>query len=824
TVSSTGRNLLEVISAVDSFSTSSAPDNQAPKFLSGPDATSVEVTSATIEWTTDELSTSFVELSQTSLPAPAGAVFTDLTPFWVDADASGTIEHKVVMTGLSPNSRIRFRISATDISPLRNSIFSRYILFETAGTSDTIIPVLVSGPTVDVTDQGATIEWVTDEASDSFVLYRPSGSTDRFLRKGNAEKVFIHTITISNLVLGTAYEFEIVSIDKARNMFTWPTQIAAAKTIDEFAELRKGLQPPGGGGTYTTNQNPDTQLPIIIEGPKIISKTSDAITVFWKTDERGDSFVDFGLDQNYGQIKGASADVTSHLITLTNLTPGTLYNFRVNTTDPSSNGPTRSGNAAVTTNSEADVTPPKITLGPTVGGITNDQATITWETDELADTRVEFGLTSDLGTTRISTEDVTVHSITLTNLTSATEYHFKASSIDFSDNGPTSSANIVFTTLAAPDVTPPVISNITASAISDVSATITYRTDELGDTFVNFGLDASYGSTVGNATDVTEHTFTLTNLTANTQYHYQVGSIDKSGNETLDAIDRTFTTAAQPDTDPPAVPTGLAAESGSGKVFLSWNRNTEDDLAGYNIYRNSNLIATSVTDTFYFDNGLTNGDSLNYTISASDQQPNESSQTSGVGVTPDAANSPSVPSPFFPSDGQTINNGEINLQVDNATKPAVRTAALTYEFVIAEEVDFFNQVGLGTNVTEGSGTTIWTSNLTLADGVTYYWKARAFDGFFYSDWSPARSLVASASAPTSVTLVGFWAEENGGTVRLFWETSREIQNAGFNIYRSAKEFEDYEKLNEEMKSQKGTGIMLSTENQNLKRQKPKQMV
>ena len=41
----------------------------------------------------------------------------------------------------------------------------------------------------------------------------------------------------------------------------------------------------------------------------------------------------------------------------------------------------------------------------------------------------------------------------------------------------------------------------------------------------------------------------------------------------------------QPDTTPPATPTGLAATPGSGSVALSWTANNEADLAGYNVYR-----------------------------------------------------------------------------------------------------------------------------------------------------------------------------------------------------------------------------------------------
>src|SRR5579872_390008 len=39
------------------------------------------------------------------------------------------------------------------------------------------------------------------------------------------------------------------------------------------------------------------------------------------------------------------------------------------------------------------------------------------------------------------------------------------------------------------------------------------------------------------------------------------------------------------DTFPPAVPAGLTAVAGVNSIELVWERNTEDDFAGYQVYR-----------------------------------------------------------------------------------------------------------------------------------------------------------------------------------------------------------------------------------------------
>jgi beta-lactamase superfamily II metal-dependent hydrolase len=97
----------------------------------------------------------------------------------------------------------------------------------------------------------------------------------------------------------------------------------------------------------------------------------------------------------------------------------------------------------------------------------------------------------------------------------------------------------------APDITPPVISAVNASSITSASAVITWTTDELSNSVVDYGLTTAYGSTVTNTAMVTSHSISLSGLTASTLYHYRVKSTDASNN-TATSTDYTFTTLAPP--------------------------------------------------------------------------------------------------------------------------------------------------------------------------------------------------------------------------------------------------------------------------------------
>ena len=77
----------------------------------------------------------------------------------------------------------------------------------------------------------------------------------------------------------------------------------------------------------------------------------------------------------------------------------------------------------------ADVTPPDIT-NVEISTVDESSVTITWETDEDADSLINYGLQEDYGIVRVPTTDKTEHSITLDGLDPGRTYHFRVVSSD----------------------------------------------------------------------------------------------------------------------------------------------------------------------------------------------------------------------------------------------------------------------------------------------------------------------------------------------------------------------------------------------------------
>lgn len=113
------------------------------------------------------------------------------------------------------------------------------------------------------------------------------------------------------------------------------------------------------------------------------------------------------------------------------------------------------------------------------------------------------------------------------------------------------------------------------------------------------------------------------------RYQYTVLGLN---GETQRSLPSATSDIAPIDTFAPAVPTGLTALAGTTSIDLSWARNTEDDLAGYNIFRATDdgafeRIAANIGLPAYTDPRVEAGKRYRYTVTAIDMTGNESARS-----------------------------------------------------------------------------------------------------------------------------------------------------------------------------------------------------
>jgi len=266
---------------------------------------------------------------------------------------------------------------------------------------------------------------------------------------------------------------------------------------------------------------------------------------------------------------------------------------------------------AVTTSTPISVT---VAVEPAISAVaasnvTVNGANITWATDEPATSQVDYGTATSYGSsTTLDTSLVTSHAQALAGLQSNTTYHYRVRSTDAANNTTTSGDN-TFTTLSAPDTTPPTTpANVTLQALSTTQASVSWQasTDNVG--VANYTVYRG-GALVGT---VTGTSFNDSGLTPGQTYTYTVVANDAAGNASP-ASNPVNITMPLPDTQPPTVsvtaPTSGATVSGT----LQTTANASDNIAVASVQfklDGANLgsaVTTTPYQTSWNTTGATNG-------------------------------------------------------------------------------------------------------------------------------------------------------------------------------------------------------------------------
>ena len=458
---------------------------------------------------------------------------------------------------------------------------------------DTTPPTISNIKVIAITDISAIVTWSTDSPADGTVDY---GTTTAYpSQQKDATMDTTHGITLTGLTPTTTYHFRVASTDEVGN----------GPTVS-------------GDNTFTTTATPD-RTPPIITNLRVDGITDVYALVLWETNEPADSYVHYGITPDCPLIAGANEDVRDHSISLTGLLPDTNYYVIVQSTDPSGNGPVNA-TTQFRTGKTPDTTPPVIT-NVQVGQLSDKIAVITWSTDEIANSVVEYGETGSYGKVVTDAGFVKDHIMTLSGLSPATKYFFIVRSTDPSGNGPTTSAQYYFQTAIMPDTTPPAITNVRASGITNTMAIISWSTDELADSSVQYGTSTAYGQKADDITFGMAHELTLVGLKPATTYHFKVLSKDMAGN-TASSTDVTFTTLTVEDKEPPIITDVNVQGISTDVAVVVWKTNevadSSVDFGTSTIYGMTARDDRFITDHSVVLKGLTANTTYHFHVKSTD--------------------------------------------------------------------------------------------------------------------------------------------------------------------------------------------------------------
>ncbi len=429
-----------------------------------------------------------------------------------------------VSQGTTYYYRIKTHTNVPDVSTASN------VVSKSPAAPDTTPPVISGVTDAVVSDTQVAITWATDENSTSQVDYGTSVSYGSTATDSVVTSTKRHAIKLSGLLPSTTYHYKVTSADSANN--------SASSNDVTFS-------------TTGTPNTPDTTPPLVFN-VVVGTPATTTVALTWVTDEAGSSFVEYStnasaITQGTAGAQGIDNSVTSHAVTISGLTVGTTYSYRVKTRDSSGNAGTGSigtFTTATSSSSQSSDTISAISLNNAeVTGNLTGKVTISWLTERASDSRVNYGITEAYGSSSNKDESVKSHSITLSGLQPDTLYHYTVVSKD-SDGIITTSEDRTFKTGFSSANS---ISNVVVNDPTLTTAEITWRSP-LGSTQVLYGTNPE--NLTERTTEITDpdtnHTVRLTGLTQNTKYIFQVKTRTAESQEVLISLPLSFETAAIP--------------------------------------------------------------------------------------------------------------------------------------------------------------------------------------------------------------------------------------------------------------------------------------
>lgn len=248
------------------------------------------------------------------------------------------------------------------------------------------------------------------------------------------------------------------------------------------------------------------------------------------------------------------------------------------------------------------------------------------------------------------------------------------------------------------------------------------------------------------------------------------------------------------DTTPPGSPTALNGTGGSGLVDLTWNANTETDLAGYNVYRSETsgsgyvkINGSLATSSTYTDNSVTEAITYYYVVTAVDTSSNESGNSNETSAIPDIT--PPAPTAAwineFHYDNNSTDTGEFAEIAGTAGLDLSGWSLVGYNGNGGTSYKTVNLSGVVPNQQNGFGTLSFSfssmqngspDGLALVDNLGGVVQFLSYEGTLVAVDGPANGLtsVDVGVSETSSTPVGHSLQLSGtgqGPSDFTWQTA-----------------------------------------------------
>jgi chitodextrinase len=490
----------------------------------------------------------------------------------------------------------------------------------------------------------------------------------------------------------------------------------------------------GCSGLVTANNtNPPPAL--TISGVQAATPTTTGFQVSWSTSLAANSTVDYGTTASYGSSTATNSSmVTSHQVAVAGLSAGTLYHFRVKSTDAAN------ANAAspdMTFATAGDTTPPTVaitapTANATISGVTTVSANAA---DNVGVTSVQFKV-DNANTGAAITAAPYNYSLNTSTLSNG-NHIVTAVASDAAGNTATSAGVAVKVSNTSTDTTPPTVSLTAPANGATVSGPVTISAnaaDNVAVASVQFKLD---GANLGAADTTAPYSLAWDSTKASNGAHtLSATATDTSGNTASSANVSVTVSNSSTDTTPPTVSITAPANGAtvSGTVSVTANASDNVGVASVQFQLDSaNLGVVNITSPYSVSWNTTTATNASHTLRAIAKDAAGNSTTSTV-VTVTVNNAADTTPPSVPAglSATAISSSQINLSWTASTDNVGVTG--------------YNIFRAGVKIATAPSTVYQDAGLAASTSYTY--SVSAFDA---AGNTSAQSAGASATTQTATS-------------------------------------------------------------------------
>ncbi|MEZ7892491.1 MAG: carboxypeptidase-like regulatory domain-containing protein [Candidatus Wallbacteria bacterium] len=355
--------------------------------------------------------------------------------------------------------------------------------------------------------------------------------------------------------------------DLTAGSFTIEVSKANFETASKNVEVSSGYS--------VTNINFSLKGTFTITAPEYVTEVSK-VTIKFATSVPSTCLIDYGINTSYGSTVTTTSLITTQEIVLNNLSPKTIYHFKITATDQYLNRVTSTDyNFETLDPNSVSNKPPSISSNYTYRK-THNSITVTFSTNTTAYGQLSYSTTSDPTVVKYPSDGSeigprTSFEITVPDLTPGQTYKvYIIAKNNLNKNLTSTEGPLTITTDLSPDTSAPVITIPAASSIKAKEATITWNaTDDRSGTngriyYGNISIptltyDSTYNPprpkfTYAKVSDIVQAELSndpkvvkLTGLDPNKTYYYRAASEDASGNigTTMECSFKTATPGTQ---------------------------------------------------------------------------------------------------------------------------------------------------------------------------------------------------------------------------------------------------------------------------------------